>query len=96
MNNEVQEALAESMQFDDVRHVLGNAFNTATTYGDAVNLAIVLTECLSAIVSSMRDPTPIQLTVAAAIQLMSPEQAVLAALNAQARSEAAPTHATVH
>ena len=90
--NEFHKALEEAQQFDDVRDTIGKAFNSLVTNGDAINLALVLTESLGVIVSSMQDPTPIQLTVAAAIRLMTPEQAVLAAMTPRTET----TRATVH
>jgi hypothetical protein len=90
----IKQILEESKQFDDVRELLGKTFNELDTQAEATNLAIILTECLGAIVASVSHPVPIQLTVAAAVGIIPPEVALSAALETRGSNDAA--RATVH
>jgi hypothetical protein len=93
--DEFQKILNESQQFDDVRELLGDTFNNKIkTEADAVNLSIVLAECLSAIVASVSHPVPIQMSVAVAIGIIPPEVALSAALETRGSNDAA--RATAH
>lgn len=84
----IEQILRESKQFDDVRALLGDTYNNLETNAEATNLAIVLTECLSAIVASVEHPMPIQMSVAVAIGLIPPEAALSAAMDVRGSSHA--------
>lgn len=50
----------DTQKFSDVRHYLGNKFNGLQTQGDATLLAFELAYCLSAILESVGEDSPLR------------------------------------